>query len=860
MLVACVAPFLMVLAAADNNVEWAGLSHVGWEDRRPLCPIQQEAFDVYFQAYRFDITAARAVVTAGSTSFVNCVYDHDRGPYAIWKASIPASPTSTLRYYFEITDGSDTDYLSVSGVTDGIPGDGGWLVNFSTLEHAPYGATLVYNAAGNPAGCVFRVWSQNQTQAWVRGQFNNWGTTNPMTKIGNDFFAYVSNAADRQMYKYYFNTGAIWKTDARGRAINPGDNYNTHIENPLRHQWNDGSFQTPAFEDMICYELHVGTFSGFNDGIGAPIPGRYQDVATHVSHLVELGVNVVELMPVTEYPWDFSAGYNPVSQWAPEWKHGNPDDLKQMIDVLHQNGIAVTLDLVWNHFSNTDNFMWQYDSTATQLYFDNPAINTPWGSQADYDKVEVRDYYADSLLQWLEEFHVDGFRFDATDFINQYQPANGWGLMQRLNNSMDNRWVDKIAVAEQLPNDSWVTRPTSLGGAGFDSQWHDAFTDNLRQELIDASFGDPEMWKIGNIINGSGQYLEYTQVSNYLELHDEAWPTSGGQRFVRTIDSGNTSSVYAKGRTKLGQGVVMFSPGIPVMLQGTEWLEDINFGSGSPSGVDRIDWSKKVTYRRIFDFYRDMIHVRKTNGAFRANAGRQVYHLNEGGNVIGWQRYDGSGNVCVVIANFSNTDYMDYHIGLPQSGNWYELINSQAKGYDGNWQTNPGALSSVAEPYDGHPQSIYLTLPQMGLIVLRWNNPPDAFLDPDGDLITSANDNCPDYPNPDQADDNSDGLGNACDCNENGVYDLTDIGNGTSQDTNSNNIPDECEAGFAVGDMNCDGSIDVLDINPFILALSDPIAYAAQYPACDINNGDINDDGNVDVLDINPFVALLAGG
>jgi pullulanase/glycogen debranching enzyme len=418
---------VLLFSGPDNNVEWDGCSHVAWQDRRPICPLNGEAFTVLFQAYRFDITSARVRVDDGTVSWIDAVFDHDRGPYAVWRASIPATVSQTLRYYIELTDGSDTDYLSASGMSDAPPGDGGWLIDHATLPHAPVGATLV-----NPGGVVFKVWAPNAANAWVRGEFNAWGQSNPMTRFGDYHVAHVANATDRQMYKYYFEPGGIWKTDARGRAINPGDNYNTYVEDPFRYSWNTSAFQTPAFEEMIIYELHVGTFSGHNDPVASgAIPGTYRDVVAHVDHLADLGINVVLLMPVNEYPWDFSAGYNPVTMWAPEWKHGSPDDLKYLIDTLHNRGIAVITDIVWNHISPSDNFLWNYDSQNAQIYFRVPDVQTLWGSQADFGRGEVREWYVHSTLYWLEEFRVDGFRMDATDFMNIFpQEAAGWSLMQ----------------------------------------------------------------------------------------------------------------------------------------------------------------------------------------------------------------------------------------------------------------------------------------------------------------------------------------------------------------------------------------------------------------------------------------------
>lgn len=723
MLIAQLGGLVCFFAGPNDNVEWDGVSHIAWQDRRPLCPINQEAFGVLFQAHKFDLTAARVRVDDGVTPvWIDAYYVYDRGPYAVWRADVPAAGSATLSYYIELTDGSDSDYYSISGMSDGTPADGGFVVNFTTLEHAPVGATPV-----SSGGTVFKVWAPNSTQAYVRGQFNGWGPGNPMTKVGDHHIAHVTNATDRQMYKYYFNPGAIWKPDARSKSINPTDNFNSHIENPFRYTWTSGDFATPALEDMIIYELHVGTFAGRNDPVASgAIPADYRDVAAHVDHLVELGVNAVELMPIMEFPADFSAGYNPVTQYAPEWVHGNPDDLKYLIDVLHQNGIAVLLDIVWNHFSPTDNYKWQYD--GSQIYFDTPHVDTPWGAQADFDNARVREYYLDSMLYWLEEFRFDGFRMDATDYMNLFpQDAAGWSLMQAFNNVIDNRWANKVAIAEQLPDDAWVTRPTSLGGAGFDSQWHDAFTDNLRSEIFDAALGDPEMWRIVNIINGSGLYLSNSAVVNYLEAHDEAWPSSGGQRIVKTIDTtAPHDDVYAKGRVKLAQGLVMFAPGVPMILQGSEWLEDTGFGGGSGGGADRIDWAKKVTYANIFKYFQDIIATRKENGGLRANAPHQVSHVNESGNVIAFHRWDTGGNDLMVIANFSNSDYSNYQVGFPQAGRWYELINSQAAEYDGNGLGNFGHVDTNGGAYDGFGQSAFLTIPQMGVLVFRFNDAPGA--------------------------------------------------------------------------------------------------------------------------------------
>ncbi len=699
-------------AAPDNNVEWDGITHYGWQDRRPLCPVSHESFQVRIQTWQTDITSMRIFTDDGGVADTLAGSQSDtRGPYDIWTAQIPATTNGDLlTYYFELTDGTDTDYYGTAGMTATLPAGNEFNVDFSTLEHAPVGGTVT------SSGAVFKVWAPTATTAHVRGDFNSWGLTDSMTKLSDHFIVHVPAASVGDEYKYYFS-GGIWKQDPRARSLNSGSNYNSILIDPLAYTWTVDDFDTPDLEEMVIYQLHVGTFAGRNDPYGtAPDPARFIDVAVRAYQLADLGVNAVMINPITEFPWDFSAGYNPITAWSPESKYGSPDYLRSMVDSLHAHGIAVILDVVWNHFSFDDNFLWEYD--GGQIYYDTPALNTPWGDQADFDNSEVREYFLQSAAYWHEEFKIDGWRMDATDFMNiPPQDASGWSLMQEFNNLIDTRWAGKVTIAEQLPDDSWVTRPTSLSGAGFDTQYYDQFTDDLRQEIFDAAVGNPEIWKIRDIINGGGSYLNGKYATNYVELHDEAWPSSGGQRIVKSIDTvAPHNDEYAKGRTKLANGVVMFAPGVPAMLMGNEWLEDTDFGTDA---TYKIDWSKKTTYAGIFQYYQDIIALRTGNPALRADASHQVFHENEGGNVIAWQRWDGSGNVFVIIANFSNTDYMGYRVGLPQSGDWTEMVNSQNTTYEGDGLVNAGTITTDAIAADGFSQSALLTIPKMGLLVLK---------------------------------------------------------------------------------------------------------------------------------------------
>ena len=180
------------------------------------------------------------------------------------------------------------------------------------------------------------------------------------------------------------------------------------------------------------------------------------------------------------------------------------------------------------------------------------------------------------------------------------------------------------------------------------------------------------------------------------------------------------------GRTKLAQAFTALSPGIPAILMGTEWLEDAGFEQ------EKIDWSHKTTYADIFAFYKDLYALRVGNTALRANSPHQVFHSNEAGNVLAWQRYNLDGLVYVVVANFSNTDYPVYRIGLPEPGRWGEVLNSQSAAYGGSGLDNPAPIQSEPTTYDGFAQSAEIRLGKMAISVLQWNPACDADFNGDG--------------------------------------------------------------------------------------------------------------------------------
>ncbi len=734
-------------AGPDDNVEWNGISHVPTLDRRPLCPLAGETFQVRFQSYRNDLTSARLRISDGTNvSFANASRIATRGAYDVWAAQVPATAATSESYWLELTDGPITDYLSLTGMSHTTPADGGFALDFTTLSHAPVGATLT-----NSGGAVFKVWAPSASSATVRGEFNGWGAANPMTKVGEYFIAKVAAVNAGQQYKYVFptrptNGGYVQDPTARGYTPDGQGGWNSIVRNPFTYAWGDSTWNTPDADSLVIYQLHIGTFAGFNDPVGATsFPSGYRDVAARVGHLRDLGVNAVQLTPVPESDGDITAGYNPVAQFAPKWRYGTADDFKYMVDTFHRNGIAVLLDIVWNHFSSSGNFMWQFAS-STQDYFESPDFKTPWGSQAAFGKTGVADYFANSALSWLEEYHVDGFRMDATSYMNtSSHSASGWALMQRLNRDIGQRYAGHFAIAEQLPNNGAVTTAVSSGGAGFSAQYHQKFRDNIRNAIFNMAGNSGDMQSVRDALLGSGATIQGKSALNYVQLHDEAWPTSGGQRMVKTIDtSAPYDDIYAAGRSKLAEGLVLTSQGVPEMLQGDEWLESIDFGADSPT---RIDWSKKTTYNFIYRYYQRLMFLRRRLSALRASASTYVFKVDQVNNLnhlVAFRRLDGNGNPVVVVANFGNSDLANYRLGMPASGPWTELINSQDPNFGGAGPLNAGALSTDGTTADGFTQSLTLQIPKMSLIVLA----PQGYVDAPAPRVGTHLDLSTPFPNP----------------------------------------------------------------------------------------------------------------
>ena len=411
--------------------------------------------------------------------------------------------------------------------------------------------------------------------------------------------------------------------------------------------WGDDDFQMPGWDDLVIYELHVGTFAGTADK-----RGTFDAAAKRLAYLRKLGVSAVQVMPPFEFAGDISWGYNPAHMFAIESSYGGPDAFKRFIRDAHAQGIAVIVDVVYNHIGPSDLDLWRFDGWSEGdgggIYFYNDErARTPWGmTRPDYGRGEVRTFLRDSALTWLEEFRCDGLRFDATVHIRTIdgpgtpEIPEGWSFMAWVNDEIRARQPWKLTIAEDHRSDPALTSPTSEGGAGFGAQWDSAFLHGLRPALVAASDKSRDMGAVEAAIIGEGRGAPLSRVI-YTESHDDV--ANGQVRVPESITPGAADSWWAKKRAVLGSVIVLTSPGIPMLFQGQELLEDRWFDD-----TVALDWEKAHSNDGILRLHHDVIALRRTadpDQACRGLRGTNLHILradNEA-KILAYHRWDKGG-------------------------------------------------------------------------------------------------------------------------------------------------------------------------------------------------------------------------
>lgn len=585
-----------------------------------------------------------------------------------------------------------------------------------------------------PGGASFRVWAAHATQVFVAGDFNAWSeSANALTSTGDGYFqGDVAGAKAGDAYKYSITNGTTKGQRADPRAMRmTGSNGSSVIVDHAAYGWKDGSFTPPPFESQVIYEMHVGTFNV--TGTPGLAPGTWTSAIARLDHLKTLGINMIEVLPPAEFAGDFGWGYNPAFPFAPEKAYGTPEELKRFVDEAHARGIGVIVDVVHNHYGRGDltNGMWCIDldclgaaNGGVYFYIDSKR-ETGFGPRPDYSRVEVRDFIVDNTMMWLFDYHADGLRWDSVVNIRRAGAVDlpeGFALLQRMNDAVDATKPSAIMIAEDLQNDDAINLATKDKGAGFDAQWDPGFNYPMKGVIVAATDAARSMNAVRDALTHAFAGSGFHRVI-FTEDHDQVSTHNGASnaRLPQLISPSDAGSFSARKQSTLGAAVLLTAPGIPMLFQGQEFLENLEFAFNAKLP---LDWSKTATYAGILQMYEDLIRLRKNvDGATAGLTGKHVdvFHLNDTDKLIAYRRWKsgGAGDDVVVLCNWSGRTFTSYEIGFPTAGTWHVRFNGDLKKYSADFAGTPTAdVTTTPTPRDGQPHKGALSIGPYTMVVL----------------------------------------------------------------------------------------------------------------------------------------------
>lgn len=526
------------------------------------------------------------------------------------------------------------------------------------------------------------------------GSFSDWQEI-PMKKGEDGYFRVTVDLEDGE-YEYKFRVQSkSWFFEA-DQAVDVTDPYATNVngksdtENGIvrikggerivdTYVWMNDDKPLPPDHELVIYELHIADFSGGEDD--PKVRGKYIHVIEKLDYLCELGINAIELMPVKEYPGDYSWGYNPRHFFATESSYGSTADLKHLIDECHARGIRVIIDGIYNHseasapLTQIDHDYWYHHEPR------DPDNN--WGPEFNYehydenlDTYPARRFIGDTIRYWISEFHVDGIRYDAARQIANYDFMH-WITQEAKQTAGAKPFYN---IAEHIPE---TTDITNVDGP-MDGCWHDSFYHCVLEHICGDTF---DLERLKDAIDCKRQgFLGTTNVVNYLTNHDH-------DRVLAELGDRQILDEEAFRRLRLGAALLMTAVGVPLIWMGEE------FGEFKHKTTDpaKIDWTLLGgdLNRGLFDYYKGLIALRKSNHAlYTENV--EFFHENPDAKVLAYTRWNDEGSRIVVVANFSEQFLAGYTVPhFPENGTWHEWTGDyDVEAVDHSLMTDLGAFEA----------------------------------------------------------------------------------------------------------------------------------------------------------------------
>ncbi len=533
----------------------------------------------------------------------------------------------------------------------------------------------------------FRVWAPNATAVSVTGDFNDWQEVSMKNEGDGYWYKELVDVEPGATYKYviYKHDGEkLYRNDPRGMQITESDDGASVIPD-FRFDWGDDKFKLPPKDKIIIYEMHVGTFNRADRAT----TGSFYDAIEKLDYLQNLGVTAIELMPITSMSKGHGWGYAPNYIYAVENSYGGRKGFMEFVKACHQRGIGVILDLVYNHFDGY--YLWQFDGWSENnnggIYFYNDERGeTPWGARPDYGRPEVRQYILDNMKMWLVDYHVDGLRIDSTLFIRNRHGHNddpdndlaeAWSLMANMNTLAHDINPHVLTIAEDSSTNEFITKPSAEGGCGFDAQWDLSLPHALRHILEGDSDGMDDL-RHSVFANYNGDYLQKVV---FADSHDTA--ANGSKRILDQTRFGKENDVASRKVAILVSAVALTVPGIPMLLQGQEFMQ-----GGSFTDWAMLDWEKSERFGGIVQAVQHLIDLRlNKHGNTKGLLGvaLEIFHENHDNRVLGYRRGGGKNNAVLVIINFSKDHIKGYRFQVPGKASWTVRFNSSWKGYSNDF-------------------------------------------------------------------------------------------------------------------------------------------------------------------------------